>query len=105
VTARDDGGLVAMAMPPHIAAPGMPCFACWLEAMLGAAGDVYEQHGHEAYEQAVLGAIDQVGQCLGGLLAALGSGEVQGQLLRGQFLDRLDGAMLLHDAGTEGVAH
>jgi hypothetical protein len=103
VNAPDDA-VVELAIPAHIESNGMPCFACWLEAMLGAAGDVYDDHGQDAYEAAVIGSLGQVATCLGAVLAALGSVQMPPQLLRDQFLGQLDGSILLNSA-DEGVAH
>lgn len=100
-----DDAVVELAIPAHIEANGMPCFACWLEAMLGSAGDVYEDGGHVAYEAAVIGSLGQVATCLGALMAALGSAQIPPQLLRDQFLGQLDGSILLNSVDDAGVAH
>lgn len=96
--------LVEFNVPSHYDESELPCFACWLESMLQAAGDVYDSDGQEGYEAAILGALRQIAESLGALLAVLTPPASQ-QELHDLFIARIGSSMRLHAVDATGVQH
>lgn len=80
----------------------LPCFACFLEEVLEAAGDVYDDDGPDAYDLAMANALRQMADGIGAMLAVL---TPDSPVMRDAFIARLTGAMLLEDANASGAAH
>jgi hypothetical protein len=100
----DPDNLVDFEVPAHYGPTiELPCFACWLESVLHAAGNVYDDEGQKAYEAALGEALKQMATGMGALLANLLPDRPQ--LMRDQFVAHLDTAVLFHGSGVGLAAH
>lgn len=79
----------------------LPCFSCFLEALMEAAGEVAQEEGQDAFDLAISNALRQMADGVGTMLALL---TPDTRVLCDAFITRMDKAWL-ENIETEDQEH